>query len=170
MSNPRGQPAVGHAGDTESEYTARARPYQGYGTESYYADSGESTGAAAGTVLAGILMMLGGAWDFLAGIAVLIKKSFFVHVSGTYAYHWNVTSWGWTHIALGAVVFAAGICVLMGMTWARIVGIVLASLNTIAAFLFLPYYPFWSILIIAISVYIIWALSSAGHRRRPVRY
>jgi len=71
---------------------------------------------------------------------------------------------GWTHLILGAVVFAAGVCLLLGMTCARVVGIVLAVISGIANFLFLPYYPLWAIVVIAIDVFIIWALASGTRR------
>jgi hypothetical protein len=174
VSNTRGQPAVGQTAGSGQDYAAGSAGYEqpvGYavgGAQAprYAAEPPPSVGAAAGTVLAGVLMILGGAWGFLTGLAVIIKKAFFVPVSNTYAYHWNVTDWGWTHLALGVVVFAAGVCVLLGMTWARVVGVILATLSAIASFMFLPYYPIWSIILVAIDVYIIWALVSAGRRRR----
>ena len=159
MSNTRGQPTVGQ------EYGTGA--YQqpvGYG-EPRYVEPAPSGGAAAGTVLAGVLMMLGGAWDFLTGLAVVLKHGFFAPVSNTYAYHWDIQSWGWTQLAIGAVVFAAGVCVLLRMTWARVVGVILATLSAIAAFLFIPYYPVWGIILVAVNVFIIWALVSVGRRR-----
>jgi hypothetical protein len=169
VSNTRGQPTVGQTGDGGQDYAAGSAGYEqpaGYAAPRYAAEPPPSTGAAAGTVLAGVLMMLGGAWGFLTGLAAVLKKAFFVPVSNTYPYHWNVTDWGWTHLALGAVVFAAGVCVLLGMVWARVIGVILATLSAIASFLFIPYYPFWSIILVAIDVYIIWALVSPGRRRR----
>jgi hypothetical protein len=68
-------------------------------------------------------------------------------------------------LVLGAVIFAAGVCVLLGMTWARVLGIVLAVFVAIANFLFLPFYPIWSIIVIALSVFIIWSLATGGRRR-----
>ena len=117
-------------------------------------------------VLAGVLMMVGGALEFLNGLAVIIHKGFYNTVNSAYPYHWNITSWGWTHLALGAVVFLAGISVLFGMVWARAVGVVLATLSAVASFLFIPYYPFWSIIVIAVDLYIIWALVKGGRRQR----
>jgi len=117
-------------------------------------------------VLAGVLMMVGGALGFLNGLAVIIHKAFFVTPSSSYPYHWNITSWGWTNLALGAVVFLAGICVLTGMVWARVVGVILAVLSAVASFLFIPYYPVWSLILVAIDVYIIWALVKGGRRQR----
>jgi len=163
VSNTRGQPTVGQTGGTGQEYAA------GYGTgepQARYAEAPPSVGIAAGTVLAGILMMVEGAWDFLEGLSVNLNRAFFVPVTNVYPYHWDVQSWGWTHLALGAVVFAAGVCVLLGMAWARVVGVFLAVLSAVASFMFLPYYPVWSIILVAIDVYIIWALVAQGRRRR----
>jgi hypothetical protein len=62
------------------------------------------------------------------------------------------------------VVAVAGFAVLSGATWARVVGITVAALSAIANFLFIPYYPFWSLLVIALDVLAIWALAAYGHR------
>ena len=176
MSNTRGQPTVGQAAGSDQEYAARSAAYQQGGYQQagypageqygYQTDTSDGAGATGGMILAGVLMMVGGALGFLNGLAVVIHKAFFNTVNSAYAYHWNINSWGWTHLALGAVVFLAGICVLLGMVWARVVGVVLATLSAIASFLFIPYYPFWSIILIAIDVYIIWALVRGGRRQR----
>jgi hypothetical protein len=47
----------------------------------------------------------------------------------------------------------AGWGILSGRTWARAVGITLALLSAIANFLFIPYYPFWSPLVIALAAH-----------------
>ena len=119
-------------------------------------------GAVAGSMLAGVLMILSGSYSFLFGLAMIIKGSFFTYHAGYY-YHWSTTGWGWLEMILGVVVFAAGVCVLFDMVWARVVGIVLATLNAIAAFLTVPFYPFWAIVSVGVSVFVIWALAS---RRR----
>ncbi len=111
----------------------------------------------AGAILAGILMILAGVYDFLAGLAMVLKRAFFIAPSG-YAYNWSIHNWGWTQLILGAVVFLAGVCVLLGMTWARVVGVILATLSAVASFLVLPYYPVWSIVLIGVDVFIIWSL------------
>ena len=107
-------------------------------------------------------MIIGGAIAFLNGLGMVIKGGFYTFNS-TYYYHWSTKGWGWTHLILGALVFAAGFCVLLGMVWARVLGVILASLAAVASFLTIPYYPIWSIVLIAIDVFIIWALIS---RRR----
>jgi hypothetical protein len=77
----------------------------------------------------------------------------------------DVTTWGWIHLVMGAVVAMAGLGVLTGALWARVVGIGLVGLSMLDNFLFVPYYPLWSLLIIALEVAVIWALC---HDAAPV--
>jgi hypothetical protein len=60
---------------------------------------------------------------------------------------------------------AAGACVLLGQTWAWWTGVVLAVISGLGSFLFLAFYPFWSILVIAVDIFIIWALVTARRRQ-----
>ncbi len=122
-------------------------------------------GAWTGRILAGTLMIISGVLSFLVGLAAITRAGFF-HATSTYPYHWSVHGWGWTQLILGIVVFAAGVCVFSGMLWARIVGVILAVLSAVGSFLFLPYQPLWSIIVIALDAFMIWALMTAG---RPVR-
>lgn len=126
---------------------------------------GTSAGVAGFTVLAATLMILSGLWSVFLGLTAIVKQSFFTSVPN-YAFHYSVHGWGWTHLILGAVVFAAGFCVLLGQVWARAVGIVLAVLSAIAYFMFLPYYPIWAIIVIAVDVFIIWALATGISRKQ----
>ena len=119
---------------------------------------------------AATLLILGGLLSFLTGLAVLLGKAFFtsqpdytttVH---NYAFHWNLTGWGWSSLLLGVIVVVAGIFVILGETWARWFGVVLALISAAGTFVFLPFYPFWSVIVIALDAFIIWALAAA---RRP---
>ena len=146
------------AGRSAYETSGMTGPAAGYQPAAGYGAEQQPSAAGIGfTFLAGTLMILSGLWGFLEGLAAVIKKQFFV-VTPNYTFHWNVTGWGWTHLALGIVIFAAGVCVLLGMTWARVVGVILAVFSAVASFMFLPYYPVWSIIVIAIDLFIIWAL------------
>jgi low temperature requirement protein LtrA len=113
------------------------------------------------TTQAGILLLLSGFWRFFAGLAGIIKHHFYA-ITPDYAFKINVTTWGWIHLVLGIIVFAAGVGLLAGQTWARVVGVVLAVISAVENFLFLPYYPFWAILVIAVDLMIIWALLVYG--------
>lgn len=117
-----------------------------------------ATGTAVGlTLMAAVLMMLSGIWGFLEGLAAIMTGSFFI-VLPNYAYSVSATGWGWLHLILGVLVFAAGVALVTDALWARITGVILASFSAIANFLFIPYSPVWSIVVIAIDLLVIWAL------------
>ena len=159
----RGRSAAGTQ-SVQGQYEQGMQYEQGRQTSGRH--SGQtSAGAVAGTMLAGVLMILSGLFGFLAGLAMVLKHGFFVAPSG-YAYYWTTRNWGWAELILGAVVFLAGVCVMLGMTWARVVGVFLATLSAIGSFMVLPWYPVWSIIVIAVDIFIIWALI-ADRRRTP---
>ncbi|WP_372511146.1 DUF7144 family membrane protein [Streptomyces cylindrosporus] len=112
-----------------------------------------------GAVFAGVLMLCNGVLAVLQGIAAIADDDVYARI-GTYVYELNLTGWGWIHVILGALVAATGYGVLKGAAWARFAGILLASLSLIAQFLFLPYAPVWSVIMMAIDVFVIWALAA----------
>jgi hypothetical protein len=115
------------------------------------------------TAFAAALMIVSGIWALLVGISALAKDKVFV-ISSDYTYKIDVTGWGWIHLILGIVVAIGGLCLLLGQTWARVLAVFLAVCSAIAQFVFLPYYPLWSILIIALDVFVIWAVLTGGRR------
>ncbi|MGW8066354.1 DUF7144 family membrane protein [Streptomyces ziwulingensis] len=116
-----------------------------------------------GVVFAGVLMLLNGALAVLQGIAAIAEDDVYARV-GSYVYELNLTGWGVIHVILGALVLATGYGLLKDMPWARFAGIFLASLSLVAQFLFLPYAPVWSVIVMAIDVFVIWALASRQNR------
>ncbi len=169
MSSPQERQA-GTSGSTMGVEQGQARggeypPAQGTGRE--YTGTGrheatEHRGAIVTfTALAGTLMVLGGLWGVIVGLVALSKNhiNFTAPANATgYTYYWTYHGWGWVELVLGIVVFAAGVCVFLGMTWARYLGAALAVLSAIAHFMLIPYSPVWSIVMIAIDAVIIWAL------------
>jgi hypothetical protein len=117
------------------------------------------TGAAVATVFAGSLMLMVGIFQFIQGLVALVEDEFYVDVAD-YTFKFDVTTWGWIHLILGAVVALAGLFIFSGNVAARAVGIFLAVLAAIANFLWIPYYPIWSLLIIALCIFVIWGLST----------
>ena len=160
MSSTKGRPEAG----TKAGYE---QPAEYSPDQARVAGSHGGAGAFAGAVLAGVLMILTGLYGFLVGLAMVLRAPFFVYHGG-YLYVWSTHGWGWVELILGAVVFAAGACVLLGMVWARAVGIILATMSAVASFLVLPYYPIWSIIGIAVDLFIIWALVAYSGRRSYV--
>jgi hypothetical protein len=117
--------------------------------------------AIGGVTFAGSIMILVGIFQAIAGLAAIFDDNFYV-VTRNYAFDLDVTAWGWIHLIVGVLVGFAGWGLLSGRTWARVVAITLALLSAIANFLFIPYYPFWSLLIIAVDVFVIWAIAAHG--------
>jgi hypothetical protein len=113
------------------------------------------------TYLAAVTMIILGFFEALQGLSAVVRKSYFV-VGSNYLWKLNVTGWGWIHLILGIVVLLAGIALIGGATWARVVGVVLAGVVAVANFLWLPYQPLWSVIIIALSVVVVWALTAHG--------
>jgi hypothetical protein len=108
-----------------------------------------------------IPMLLAGMFQVLVGLLAIFENEIYVQTRN-YLFKFDVTTWGWIHLVVGVVVGLAALGLLRGRTWARVVGIILAVLSAIANFLFIPYYPVWSLLIIAVDVFIIWALAVHG--------
>ncbi|MFR9798156.1 hypothetical protein ACL02U_19970 [Streptomyces sp. MS06] len=130
-------------------------PAGGYGTPPARGNSPWATG---GTMFAGVLLLINGFLAVLQGIAAIAKNDVYTRV-GDYVYKINLTGWGWILVVLGAVAVVAGLGILSGAAWARAVGIGLASLSLVAQFMFLPYAPVWSIIMMALNVFVVWALA-----------
>ena len=121
--------------------------------------SSTSRTTAAGTsVFAAWLMMIVGVFQLFHGLVALIDGRTFYVSTPNYFLTFNTTTWGWIHIVVGIIVGVAGYFVLTGNVVARTVGIVLAALQALLNFIWLPYYPLWGIIVIALDVLVIWAL------------
>ncbi|THV42802.1 DUF7144 family membrane protein [Glycomyces buryatensis] len=114
--------------------------------------------ATAGAIFAGCMMLTAGLFQLFQGMAAIAKDEVFVDVAD-YVYAIDTTGWGWIHLIIGIVVILVGVFVLMGHSWAYGVGIGLAVLSAIDQFFFLPYYPLWSLVVLALDVFVIWALA-----------
>ncbi len=120
------------------------------------------SGAAVGfTVFAAVMMIIVGVFHSIVGFAGILEDEFYV-VTQNYILEFDATTWGWIHLIGGIVVLAAGFGVLQGSVWARTVGVILATLSAIANFAFIPFYPVWSLVIISLDVFVVWALTVHG--------
>jgi len=121
--------------------------------------SGRDTWAAGLAVFAGVSMAAIGVSQVFLGIAAIADDEVYLAVPD-YLYAFDLTTWGWIHLVLGALLVVTGAAVVLGKAWARAVGIGLATLNLIGNFLFIPYYPVWAVLLVAINVAVIWGLAA----------
>jgi hypothetical protein len=129
----------------------------------------ETSGWAVGFILfAAIMMIMVGVFQAIQGLIGIFENEFYVPTRD-YIFQFDATTWGWTHLILGLIVAFAGWGLFSGRTWARTVAIFLAVLSAIANFAFIPYYPFWSLLIITLDIFVIWAIAvHGGAMRDPV--
>ena len=129
----------------------------------------ETSGWAVGFILfAAIMMIMAGVFQAIQGLVGIFENEFYV-ATRNYLLKFDATTWGWIHLILGLVVAFAGWGLLSGRTWARTVAITVAVLSAIANFAFIPYYPFWSLLIITLDIFVIWAVAAhGGQLRDPV--
>ncbi len=114
--------------------------------------------AAGGYVFAGVILIVVGCFHAIAGLVAIIDDGFYV-VAENYTFNVDTTGFGWIQLLAGVLVACAGFALFSAATWARVVGVLFASLSAIANFFFIPYYPFWAILIIALDIWVIWALT-----------
>ncbi len=120
-----------------------------------------SAGAVGWTVFAGVMMIILGAFHAIAGLAGVIKNDFYA-LTPNYVLKFDVTTWGWIHLIAGIIILFAGFGVYRGAVWARTVGVILAGLSGLLAFAWIPLYPIWAIVFIAMDIAIIWALTAHG--------
>ena len=115
--------------------------------------------------VAGVLLIVGGEFQCIEALAAIVRDEYLV-VTPNYIYTFDLTAWGWIHLLIGLALVAIGICLLLGQGWAQVAGIVVAAISALINFTWLPYSPFWAILVIAVDLLIIWALASARAQPR----
>jgi hypothetical protein len=160
-SDGRGLEPIKNSEERRKHMAQYQRSYaQGQPTSS--AGGGEISGWAVGfTFFASTIMMLVGSFHLIAGFAAVLNDAFYVVRPG-YDLKVDVTTWGWIQMGLGTLIVAAGIALMVGALWARIVAILMAVISGIWAFYSIPYYPVFSILIIALNIGVVWALTVHG--------
>jgi hypothetical protein len=129
----------------------------------------ETSGWAVGLILfAAIMMIMVGVFQAIQGLVAIFENEFYV-ATRNYIFQFDATTWGWIHLIVGLVVAFAGWGLLSGRTWARVVALTMAVVSAIANFLFIPYYPFWALLLITLDIFVIWAIAAhGGDMRDPV--
>ena len=124
-------------------------------------DSNYSSWAVGWAGFAGIMLIMIGMFDVIQGLVALFNDEFFV-VTQEWVFEFDITAWGWIQLILGVILIASGVGIFSGHVAGRTVGVIAAGLAAIVNFAWLPYYPIWSVIIIAVCVAIIWALTAHG--------
>ncbi|HEU4997616.1 MAG TPA: hypothetical protein VFT68_01615 [Lapillicoccus sp.] len=119
-----------------------------------------------GSAFAGVMLLVVGVCQFLQGLVAVINGNTFYVTTPQYIFQLNVSAWGWIHLIIGIVVAVAGYFIFTGNVVARGFGMVLAGAQAIVNFMWLPSYPLWSLVIIAIDVFVIWSLATTRLTQR----
>jgi len=145
------------------------------GAEGRTGDTRQSSyGAAEGTgwmgwiMFAGVMMLLMGAFHAIQGLVALFQDTYYLVAEQGLIVQADYTTWGWVHLILGAVVVLAGIALLAGQMWARIVAVILAFGSALVNIAFLGAYPLWSLMMIAVDVLVIYAVTVHGKEMKPI--
>jgi len=110
---------------------------------------------------AAIMMIVMGMWWIISGIVAIANGDFYV-VSADYILKLNVTAWGWIHLIIGIVVLIAGFGLFQAQPWARVTAVIIAIITALTGFAWMPVYPIWGVVYIAVSLFVIWALTVHG--------
>ncbi len=130
-------------------------------SDNYETQTQPSGWAMGWATFAAILLMMGGVWGVIVGIAGIAEDEFFV-VTPDWIFQFDATTWGWMHLIGGIILFLSGLGIFSGNVLARTVGVIVAGLSAIVNFAWMPYYPVWAIVAIAVDIAIIWALTAHG--------
>jgi hypothetical protein len=114
---------------------------------------------------AAIMLFMAGIFNVIDGIVALVNSRFYV--ADAVIIWSNLRTWGWIMLALGVITLLAGAAVLNRRAWGRWFGIIMAGLSAIGQMAFMSAYPWWSLLIIAIDVLVIYGLAVHWEQEAP---
>ncbi|MET7478413.1 hypothetical protein ABZT17_29180 [Streptomyces sp. NPDC005648] len=126
-------------------------------TTTHHRSPGVQAAATGLTLFAAVMLFIAGTLDLFRGIMAIADDEVFVNTPN-YVFKFDLTSWGWIQLTLGVIAMVVSFGLFTAATWARIVGVGIAGLLIIANFLSIPYYPVWSLTLIALYGFVIWAL------------
>jgi hypothetical protein len=111
------------------------------------------------TVFAAMVLILVGSLDALWGLAAILNDQVVV-VGGHGAIIADISTWGWVHLILGAIMVLSGMGLATGSSTARWVAVILVTVNAISQVVWFPLAPLWAFLIILLDVTIIYQLTA----------
>ncbi|MEV4641436.1 hypothetical protein AB0J80_29240 [Actinoplanes sp. NPDC049548] len=153
---------------TDSEHAAAARPSSS-GPAHARTEPRSVTAWLGWVVFTGILLCGAGVINAVQGLVAILDESFYHSSTAALAVDVNYAVWGWALLILGAVLVAAGGGVILGYAWARVVAVVVASINALVNLGFATAYPAWTILAVGFDVLAIYALIVHGGEAKTLR-
>ena len=93
------------------------------------------------------------------GLTAILKHTAYVIPSQNILVTTSYKAWGWALLISGIIMFLAGLGLFSGSGWARWFGIFVVFINLIGQFAFFPAFPLWSLIVIAIDIAVLVALT-----------
>jgi hypothetical protein len=116
-------------------------------------------------VFAAIVLLIVGTINIIYGIGALDDANIFVN--DTRFVLTNLSTLGWVLIILGVIQLAGGFSLMGGGTFGRVIGIIGGTLGAIGALLSIGgAFPWWSLAVFALCVYVVHGLVVYGEDER----
>lgn len=125
----------------------------------------ETTTPSGWMAFGGALLIVAGLFNVIIGLVALFDGAYYV-VGPNSTLVLSLAGWGWLHFIIGIVAVIIGAGLFTGTIWARIATVVIAGLSALAHLAFLGVFPIWSLIVIALDVLVIWAVTVHGERIR----
>ena len=119
-------------------------------------------------VFAATLLLIAGTLNIIYGIGSLVDANIFVN-DKRFIFT-NLNTLGWVLIILGIIQLAGGFSLMAGSTFGRVIGIIGGSLGAIGALLSIGgSYPWWSLGIFFLSIYVVHGILVYGEEETAPR-
>jgi hypothetical protein len=109
-----------------------------------------------------VVLLLAGCFQIVNGLIALFRSGTYEVGSKGLAIDVDYKTWGWVHLGLGLLAVLAALGLMRGHVWAAIVGVTLAALSAVAYLTFIPAFPALCLVVIALNVLVIFAITVHG--------
>ena len=127
----------------------------------------QQTGWVGWIAFAGVMMVILGIFHAIDGLTALFNDEFYVVGKNGLVVELDYTAWGWAHLILGILLLVGAYSVFNGRIFGRTLGVIVATVSAIVNIGFIAAYPVWSVLMIALDILIIFAITVHGRELQP---
>ena len=119
-------------------------------------------------LFAAVLLVIAGTLNIIYGIGSLDDANIFVN-DKRFIFT-NLNTLGWVLIVLGLLQLTGGFSLMAGNVYGRVIGVIAGTLGAVGALLSIGgAYPWWSLGIFVLCIYVVWGILVYGEEERPAR-
>ncbi|MET0829084.1 MAG: hypothetical protein ABWY26_06160 [Microbacterium sp.] len=126
----------------------------------------KTSGWTGWVVFAGVILMVSGIFSAVQGLVAVIGPDSYYVLTGGSLWLLDVAGWGWWNLMIGILLILTAVALFAGQTWARVAAVILVILSAVGQLLLIPAQPWWSLILIALDILIIYALIVHGRELR----